>query len=66
VLHAKDGPATHVVLANAAAALFAAGRIAEPRAGVALAREALQTGRALQVLEELRKLNHPSPAEDPP
>jgi anthranilate phosphoribosyltransferase len=64
VLRGMEGPATSVVLANAAAALMAAGRVAEPRAGVALAREALHAGRALQVLEKLRKLNHPSPAED--
>jgi anthranilate phosphoribosyltransferase len=66
VLRGATGAATSVVLANAAAALIAAGRISEPRAGVAMAREALHTGRALQVLEKLRKLNHPSPAEDPP
>jgi anthranilate phosphoribosyltransferase len=56
LLRGADGPATWVVLANAAAALFAAGRITDVRAGVASAREALASGRALHVLEQLRNL----------
>ena len=58
VLRSEDTPATWVVLANAAAALMAAGRAPGPADGVALARTALQSGRALQVLEKLRKLNN--------
>ncbi len=57
VLCADDTPATCVVLANAAAALIAAGRAAGPREGVAIARTALHSGGALHVLEKLRKLN---------
>jgi anthranilate phosphoribosyltransferase len=53
VLAGADGPAARVVLANAAAALLAAQRVRTPLEGVALAREALATGRARQVLERL-------------
>ena len=57
VLLGADTPATWVVLANAAAALMAAGRVSNLREGVAVARTALQAGGALHVLEKLRKLN---------
>lgn len=57
VLRGDDSPATSVVLANAAAALIAAGRAGTPREGVAVARTSLESGRALHVLEKLRKLN---------
>jgi anthranilate phosphoribosyltransferase len=57
VLRADDKPATCIVLANTAAALIAAGRAANPREGVAIARGALRSGGALHVLEKLRKLN---------
>src|SRR5439155_14142198 len=53
VLAGGDGPAARVVLANAAAALVAAGRAATPAAGVALARDALESGRARRGLEQL-------------
>jgi anthranilate phosphoribosyltransferase len=56
VLAGHLGPAAAIVLANAAAGLIAAGRAATPAEGVALAREAVQSGRALHVLERLRKL----------
>src|SRR5262249_34846481 len=53
VLEGEEGPATRVVLANAAAALVAAERVTAPLAGVALAREAIASGRAAQVLKYL-------------
>jgi anthranilate phosphoribosyltransferase len=53
VLEARDGPATRIVLANAAAALLAADRVETPTAGVAVAAEALASGRARQVLDRL-------------
>jgi anthranilate phosphoribosyltransferase len=53
VLSGHDGPAARIVLANAAAALWTTGRAATPQAGVALASEAIQSGRARQVLERL-------------
>jgi anthranilate phosphoribosyltransferase len=61
ILDRDDGPATQIVLANAAAALLAAGKVTEPKAGVMLARAALQSGKALQVLQKLRKLKHLRP-----
>jgi anthranilate phosphoribosyltransferase len=53
VLECRPGPAARVVLANAAAALMAAGRAATPAEGVTLAAEAVANGRAGQVLERL-------------
>lgn len=53
VLDGGDGAARNMVLANAAAALFAAERVRDLRSGVALAREALASGQARQVLERL-------------
>jgi anthranilate phosphoribosyltransferase len=53
VLDGREGPATRVVLANAAAALVAAGRASGPAEGVALAAAALASGRAREVLDRL-------------
>ncbi|HZT78775.1 MAG TPA: anthranilate phosphoribosyltransferase, partial [Gemmataceae bacterium] len=53
VLAGEDGPALRVVLANAAAALLAAGRAASPAEGVAAARAAVRAGRARDVLARL-------------
>ncbi len=54
VLDGRDGPARRVVLANAAAALLAAERVANLSEGVAQAAAALDDGRTRQVLERLR------------
>ena len=61
VLAGADGPATRVVLANAAAALFAAERVATPELGVTLARAALASGRAQHGLEQLLHLTREIP-----
>jgi anthranilate phosphoribosyltransferase len=53
VLDGQPGPATRIVLANAAAALVAAERVATPREGVALASAALAGGGARRVLDML-------------
>jgi anthranilate phosphoribosyltransferase len=53
VLAGDAGPAGRVVLANAAAALLAAERVATLREGVALAAESVRSGRAARVLEGL-------------
>src|SRR5262249_42117247 len=53
VLEGRDGPARRVVLANAAAALISADQVASPREGVARAAEALASGRARDVLDNL-------------
>ncbi len=51
-----EGPATRIVLANAAAALMAADHASTPTQGVALARSAILSGRAAAVLKMLRTL----------
>jgi anthranilate phosphoribosyltransferase len=65
VLAGADGPAARVVLANAAAALLAAERVATPREGVALASDAVASGRAARCLEQLlhcsREMAEPRP-----
>jgi anthranilate phosphoribosyltransferase len=60
ILNGAEGAPTRVVLANTAAALIAAERVSSPRAGVARAREALGSGRARAVLEEIVLATHPS------
>jgi anthranilate phosphoribosyltransferase len=53
VLEGRPGAPLRVVLANAAAALLAAGEAASLPEGVAQAREAVTSGRAAKVLQEL-------------
>jgi anthranilate phosphoribosyltransferase len=53
VLQGKPGPATAVVLANAAAALWTAGRDLSIKACVGLAAEAIETGTAADLLAKL-------------
>lgn len=55
VLDGADGPARRIVLANAAAALWAAETVPTLRDGVARADAALRGGQARAVLEHLRK-----------
>lgn len=54
VLAGRTGPAQRVVVANAAVALVAAGRATSLVDGVALAAEAVASGRAKGVLERMR------------
>ncbi len=58
ILDGKTGPARDMVVANAAAALLAANRVQDVRAGVSLAAEALNGGRARHVLERLVTCSH--------
>jgi anthranilate phosphoribosyltransferase len=58
VLEGHDGPASRVVLANAAAALLAAARVATLREGVAVADAAVRSGRSRLVLERLVALSN--------
>jgi anthranilate phosphoribosyltransferase len=58
ILNGKDCPASRVVLANAAAGLRVVGRVASLPEGVALAREVLYSGRALDVLHRLIEQSH--------
>jgi anthranilate phosphoribosyltransferase len=54
VLHGEDGPARRIVLANAAAALWAAEAVKTLREGVERADAVLRSGHARAVLEQLR------------
>ena len=56
ILNGEQGPRREIVLLNAAYALTAAGRTATPADAVALAAEAIDSGRALQQLEKLAAL----------
>jgi anthranilate phosphoribosyltransferase len=51
VLEGQPGPRRDVVLFNAGAGLYASGAAADIREGVALAREAIESGRALDALD---------------
>lgn len=53
VLKGELGPFLDTVLFNAGIGLFAAGKVATIKDGVALARETIETGRALEKLNEL-------------
>jgi anthranilate phosphoribosyltransferase len=57
MLQGVDGPASRIVIANAAAGLLAAERVTTLRDGVKLATMSLATGAALQVLNKLRDLS---------
>jgi anthranilate phosphoribosyltransferase len=54
ILLGEEGPSRHVVLANAAVALWIAGRASDIRGGVARAAAAIDSGEALRLLESLR------------
>ena len=58
VLNNEGGPASRIVLANAAAALLAAERVSTLPEGVELARQALATGKARRVLDLLIAHSH--------
>jgi anthranilate phosphoribosyltransferase len=55
LLGGMKGPKRDIVLVNAAAGLMAAGKAATPREGVAKAAAAIDSGRAMAVLEELQQ-----------
>jgi len=57
VLQGEEGPARRIVLANAAAALLAAEKVTSLPEGVAQAAQAIDSGRALRVLNELIALS---------
>jgi len=58
VLEGMQGPPRDIVLLNAAAALLIAGRVDRLRDGVKMAADALDSGRASAVLEDLRRLSN--------
>jgi len=58
VLNGKKGPARDVVLINASAALVVADKVKNFKEGVRLACEVIDTGRALQVLNDLKQVTN--------
>jgi anthranilate phosphoribosyltransferase len=57
-LAGEDGAAQDVLALNAAAAIYVGGRAASLKDGVAMAREILVAGRALEVVERMRRASH--------
>ena len=55
ILEGREGPPRSIVEANAAAALWVAGAAATLRGGVAVARQAIESGRAWQLLSDLAR-----------
>ena len=60
VLSGADGPRRHIVVLNAAAALVAAGVSADMAAGVASARDSIDSGEATRRLDHLIRLSNAS------
>jgi anthranilate phosphoribosyltransferase len=58
VLKGESGAKRDMVLLNAAAALVAAGRAADFPEGITLAAESIDSGRALQKLEGLKRVTN--------
>ena len=58
VLKAAPGPARDIVVANAAAALWVAGKVDTPAAGAKLAAEAIDSGAAAHVLAQWAIVSH--------
>jgi len=56
VLDGKPGPVRDAVLLNAAAALYVAGAAGDLDSGLALARQSLDQGKALEVLKKVRQI----------
>ena len=58
VLRGEQGAKRDIVLINAAAALMVAGRSPDLKTAVALTAEAIDSGRALKKLEEIKKVSN--------
>ena len=58
VLAGADGPARDIVLLNAGASLLIAGRACTVPEGIAMAAEAIDSGRAVEVLERLIRISN--------
>ena len=63
ILGGEQGPKRNAVLMNAGAALYIAGKAETLRAGVALAGELIDSGRALETLEKLIEVSNRPEAE---
>lgn len=62
VIDGERGPARDIVLLNAAAGLLAAGHCATPTEGATQAAEAIDSGAAAKLLENLARLSHEAAA----
>lgn len=58
ILEGKHGPPRDIVVLNAGAAIYVGGKADNLQEGVVAAREAIDSGGALDVLEELRSASH--------
>ncbi|MBE3134014.1 MAG: anthranilate phosphoribosyltransferase [Acidobacteria bacterium] len=65
ILEGAHGPARDIVVLNAGAALFIAGRAASIREGIALAESAIDCGAAMGTLENLVKLSQAGDGAEP-
>jgi anthranilate phosphoribosyltransferase len=58
ILNGEKGPKREIVLMNSAAALVVAGKTEDLKEAVALAAEAIDSKKAIQKLEEVKKVSH--------
>lgn len=58
VLSGEEGPKADIVLLNAGAALYVAGKAATIQEGILLAKEAIASGKAMEVLNKLVELSN--------
>lgn len=58
ILRGEKGPKRDIVLLNAAAAIVAGGKVDNVREGIKLAEESIDSGKAMQKLDLLRKLSN--------
>jgi len=58
ILKGKKGPKTDAVLMNAGAALYIGGKAPDMKSGVELAAQIIDSGKALETLEKLKKLSN--------
>jgi anthranilate phosphoribosyltransferase len=65
VLGGATGAARDIVLLNAAAALLVAGQVTTMADGLAAASEALDSGRAARVLDDLRRVSNDTAGPEP-
>ena len=56
VLNGKQGPQRDIVVMNAACALYTAGKASSLAEGIRLAQESIDSGNALEKLEELKQV----------
>jgi anthranilate phosphoribosyltransferase len=64
ILEGARGPARDIVVLNAGAALFIAGRAASVRDGIALAESAIDCGAAMGTLDNLVRLSQAGEGAD--